>query len=185
MRLYNRLFLWITVALSTSIALAAPPKVGDPAPDFTLPFASQDTINFDGVTLSDYHGEYPVVLAFYPADWSPGCTTQMCNFRDNFSAFNAIDAEIFGISGDYVFSHKAWIDSMGFQFKLLSDHQHKVAQMYESYRPKLGMNKRTVFVVAPDGTISYIDMEYSPGDPADFDALQQHLSSLNEPVEMK
>ncbi|MCF7805958.1 MAG: redoxin domain-containing protein [Candidatus Marinimicrobia bacterium] len=172
------LYLGIALLVNTSLLFGKDLQVGDQAPDFTLPFATKDTINFDGINLSDFYGKQPVVIAFYPADWSSGCTTQMCTFRDNISAFNAIDAEVLGISGDYVFSHKAWIDSMGFQFKLLSDHKHKVAQMYNSYNPKRGFNKRTVYVVDEDGKISYINMEYSPGDPADFDELQQHLSSL-------
>ncbi|MBS1271461.1 MAG: putative peroxiredoxin bcp [Candidatus Marinimicrobia bacterium] len=168
----------IPLLILASIGYAKELQVGETAPDFTLPYASQDTINFDGVSLSEFHGKQPVVLAFYPADWSPGCTTQMCTFHDNFTAFNDLNTAVFGISGDYVFSHKAWIDSMGFQFKLLSDHRHKVARMYNSYRPKMGMNKRTVFVIDKNGKISYINMEYTPGDPADFEALKQHLASL-------
>ncbi len=158
---------------------AADLQVGENAPDFILPYASPDTINFDGIRLSQYQGKKYVVLAFYPADWSPGCTTQMCNFRDNFRALNQLDAEIIGVSGDYVFSHQAWIDHHGIQFKLASDHQHKVARMYNSYRPKIGMNKRTVFVIDKEGKISYINMEYSAGNPEDFEALQQHLVSLS------
>jgi len=178
MRNTHLLSVIVFVLIGTSFVFAQGVQVGDTAPDFRLPYASQDTINFDGITLSEFHGKQPVVLAFYPADWSPGCTTQMCTFRDNFFDFDTLDAEILGISGDYVFSHKAWIDSMGFQFKLLSDHQHKVAQMYNSYRPKHGMNKRTVFVVDTDGKISYKNMAYHPGDPGDFEALQEHIASL-------
>ncbi len=167
------LFLLFTVA-----GIASEPETGSIAPDFTLPYASADTINFDGITLSDFQGDKPVVLAFYPADWSPGCTTQLCTFRDNFHAFNDLNAEVLAISGDYVFSHKAWIEAEGFQFKLLSDHFHKVAKMYHSYRPNLGMNKRTVYIIDRQGKIHYKNMKYSPGDSTDFQALQQALSAL-------
>ncbi len=155
-------------------------EVGDMAPDFTLPYATQDTINFDGVTLSDFKGRANVVLAFYPADWSPGCTTQMCTIRDNFSDFNDLDAEVMGISGDYVFAHKAWIEEEGFQFRLISDHLHKVARMYKSYRPDIAMNKRTVYVIDKEGNISYINMNYEAGNQRHFNELTNHLNSLEE-----
>jgi len=174
------LIIGLTGALS-----AAELEIGSDAPDFILPYASPDTINFDGLRLSQFQGKKYVVLAFYPADWSPGCTTQMCNFRDNFRALDELDAEIIGVSGDYVFSHQAWIEHHGIQFKLASDHQHKVARMYNSYRPKIGMNKRTVFVIDKQGKISYINMDYSAGNPQDFEALQQHLASLSKSASMQ
>jgi len=168
----------ISIGFLSSLIFADELQVGDMAPDFTLPYASADTINFDGITLSDLHGEQPVVLAFYPADWSSGCTTQLCNFRDNFQMFNQLNAAVLGISGDYVFSHKAWIEEEGFQFKLLSDHSHKVAKMYNSYRPKVGMNKRAVFVLNEEGKITYMNKNYKAGSREDFQALNEHLTSL-------
>lgn len=168
----------LMILFTFSDSIAGELNLGDPAPDFTLPYASQDTINFDGITLSDFQGERPVVLAFYPADWSPGCTTQLCNFRDNFHMFDNLNAEVLAISGDYVFAHKAWIQEEQFQFKLLSDHLHKVAKMYNSYRPKLGTNKRTVYIIDQAGTVRYKNMNYTPGDSSDFQALQDQLAGL-------
>lgn len=168
----------MTIMLVGSLA-ARNLSVGDEAPDFTLPYASPDTIDFDGVRLSDYQGKQNVILAFYPADWSPGCTTEMCNLRDNFTALSQLNAAILGISGDYVFSHKAWIEHHGIQFKLLSDHLHNVARMYQSYRPEMGMNKRTVYIIDKQGKIAYMNLNYTAGNQRDFQDLRSHLASLN------
>jgi len=186
MKILNRFFIIVTVALlSFSSLSAAELNIGDQAPDFTLPFANPDTINFDGITLSQFQGDKYVILAFYPADWSSGCTTQMCNFRDNFQALSSLDAQIIGVSGDYVFSHKAWIDHHGIQFDLASDHQHKVARMYNSYRADIGMNNRTVFLIDKEGKIQYKNMNYSAGDPDDFLELQAHLAGLSQAASME
>ena len=175
---YKLLGLILLLILAVGSLPARDLKLGDDAPDFTLPFASPDTIDFDGVRLSDYYGKQNVVLAFYPADWSPGCTTEMCNLRDNFAELSQLNAAILGISGDYVFSHKAWIEHHGIQFKLLSDHLHKVARMYQSYRPTIGMNKRTVFIIDKEGKIAYINLNYTAGNQQDFRRLQEHLAAL-------
>src|SRR5688500_11066930 len=86
------------------------PQVGQKAPDFKLPYATQEKAVFnpkEGMTLSEYRGK-TVVLAFYPADWSSGCTTELCTFRDTFKDLDRVGAVILGISGDYVFSHHEW-----------------------------------------------------------------------------
>ena len=160
--------------------LGAGPEVGETAPDFTLPYATADTIVFDGVTLSDFFGEKPVVLAFYPADFSPGCTTELCNIRDNFSAFNNLDAEVLGISSDGVFAHQAWINQENFQFKLLSDKHFKVGKMYESYSQKMGVHKRTVYVIDEEGNITYKNLNYKAGNPEDFNAMKNAVADLGE-----
>lgn len=158
---------------------AAGPEAGDTAPDFTLPYASPDTINFDGVTLSDYFGKQPVVLAFYPADFSPGCTTELCNIRDNFASFNNFSAAVLGISNDGVFAHQAWIKDEGFQFKLLSDSHYKVAKMYGSYNDQYGMHQRTVYVINKDGKITYKNLQYKAGNADDFNALKAAVAKVN------
>ncbi len=153
-------------------------KVGDKAPDFKLPYATKDTIVFAGIKLSDLIGRKNIVLAFYPADWSGGCTTQMCTFRDNFVALSNLDAEVLGISGDYVFSHREWAKSLNLPFKLLSDHKHEVAKLYNSYDENSGYNKRTVFVIDKRGNIAYINWKYDVRDPKHFEELQKALASL-------
>lgn len=166
------LILMLTGALSQTL------KVGDRAPDFKLPYATKDTIVFSGVSLSELIGKKNIVLAFYPADWSGGCTTQMCTFRDNFVELSRLDAEVLGISGDYVFSHREWAKSLNLPFKLLSDHKHEVAKLYNSYDENSGYNKRTVFVIDKNGKIAYINWKYNVKDPKHFEELQKALANL-------
>lgn len=153
-------------------------KVGDKAPDFKLPYATKDTIVFSGISLSELIGKRNIILAFYPADWSGGCTVEMCTFRDNFAELSKLDAEVLGISGDYVFSHHEWAKHLNLQFKLLSDHKHEVAKIYESYDENSGYNKRTIFVIDKKGKIAYINWRYNVRDPKHFEELRKVLANL-------
>jgi glutaredoxin-dependent peroxiredoxin len=155
-----------------------PLAVGASAPDFSLPYATKEEIVWDGITLSDIIGESLIVLAFYPANWSGGCTQQLCLYRDNFSALSDLNATILAISGDYVYSHHEWAKQQDFPFKLLSDHLHEVASLYDSYNAERGFNRRTVFVIDHNGNIAYRDMNYSVADEADYNALKAALESL-------
>ncbi len=154
-------------------------KVGDPAPDFTLPMANQDTIQFSGIKLSQVEGKNNIILAFYPADWSGGCTTEMCNLRDNFTNLQNLGATVFGISGDYVFSHHQWAIYHKLPFDLLSDHDHAVAKTYQSFNPKWGMNLRTVYVIDRQGRIAYIDLAYVAGSADSYNRLKAAITSLH------
>src|SRR6478672_9772141 len=90
-------------------------KVGDQAPDFTL--KNQDN---QDVTLSARRGT-PVVLVFYPHDFSGICTTELCAIRDDYSAFESAGATVYGISRDSRFAHKAWKEAIGIKHDLLAD----------------------------------------------------------------
>jgi len=160
------------------LAESTPPHVGDPAPDFSLPYATRDSIASDDLKLSSLIGKRNIVLAFYPADWSGGCTKEVCTLRDNFTALSALNAEIVGLSGDYVFSHYEWAKHHELPFKLASDHKHEVAKRYGSYDEDSGHDKRTVFVVDKAGKIAYVDMKYSPRDSVSFGKLQSALATL-------
>jgi peroxiredoxin Q/BCP len=150
-------------------------KTGDLAPDFTLPYATKDTIIFSGIKLSESVKSGKVILAFYPADWSGGCTKEVCSLRDNFNKLSDLNAQVLAISGDYVFSHKEWATHHNLPFKLLSDHDHAVAKKYSSYDEKRGFNKRTVFVVNEKGIITYLDYDYKVNDDKDFIELTKAL----------
>jgi peroxiredoxin Q/BCP len=150
------------------------PEVGQKAPDFKLPYATQEKQVYnpkEGMSLSDYRGK-TVVLAFYPADWSSGCTTEVCTFRDTFKDLDRVGAVILGISGDYVFSHHEWAKHHNLKFPLLSDHDHAVAKTYASFDPTWGYNKRTVFVVDGDGVVQYRNLDFKHGDKTHYDALE-------------
>jgi peroxiredoxin Q/BCP len=154
------------------------PKVGDAAPDFSLPYATRDSVARDTLHLSSLTGPRNIVLAFYPADWSGGCTREVCTFRDNFAALGAVNADVIGISGDYVYSHHEWAKHHELPFRLASDHTHAVAKRYGSFNESSGYNRRTVFVIDRRGRIAYADMAYSTRDGASFDKLRLALGKL-------
>mgnify|MGYP001416482422 CR=1 FL=1 len=152
-------------------------NVGDKAPDFSLPYATKDTL-VDALKLSDVVGKNNIILAFYPADWSGGCTKEMCTMRDNFSTLSNLGATVYGISGDYIYSHREWAKHHNLQFALLSDHDHSIAKEYSSYNAATGMNLRTVYVIDRSGTIAYIDPTYKSGTPDSFEKLKEALAKL-------
>jgi peroxiredoxin Q/BCP len=126
---------------------------GTVAPDFTLPA--------DGggeVTLSDYRGR-KVVLYFYPKDDTPGCTTEACNFRDDYSEILAAGAVVVGISPDSVKSHDTFKLKFELPFALLSDPDHYVAGLYGAWGEKKLYGKtvtgiiRSTFIIDEDGKI--------------------------------
>jgi peroxiredoxin len=175
------LLIGLVALMCAGAALAdtdAPVRVGDVAPDFSLPYATRDSIAGDALKLSSVVGKRNVVLAFYPADWSGGCTKEVCTLRDNFSSLGALNAEIIGISGDYVYSHHEWAKFHNLPFKLAADHNHAVAKQYGSYNDETGHDRRTVFVVDKAGKIAYIDLTYSPRDSVSFDKLQLALKGM-------
>jgi peroxiredoxin len=159
---------------------ATPPKVGEAAPDFKLPYATQEKIYLkpeEYMSLSGLRGKN-VVLAFYPADWSGGCTKEVCTLRDTFAELSKLNAVVLGISGDYVFSHQEWAKFHKLQFPLLSDHDHKVARLYGSYMEGVGFNKRTVFLIDKDGIVRYTNLEFKAGDMNDYARLKEELAKL-------
>lgn len=184
MRLLLTALFLVSIFLSSTYAQPTEnptgPKVGDPAPDFALPYATKDTLILNPpLKLSELVGKRNIVLAFYPADWSGGCTKEMCTMRDNFSYLAGLNAEILPISGDYIFSHREWAKYHNLPFKLLSDHSHEVAKKYNSYNDVYGMNRRTVFVIDKAGKIAYMNLKYDVRTPADFEKLQDELKKLN------
>jgi peroxiredoxin Q/BCP len=133
------------------------PKVGETAPDFSLPSTEDRPIS-----LADYRGKQAVVLYFYPKDDTPGCTAEACAFRDLRSMFQSHGAEILGVSTDSVRSHKKFQDKYGLTFPLLSDTDHAIADQYAVWQQKKFMGReymgiaRTTFVVDPSGTIKAV-----------------------------
>jgi peroxiredoxin len=128
-----------------------PLPVGTPAPDFALPDASGEPVK-----LEDLRGR-PVVLAFYPLDWSPGCSQQLDLYQQEIEEFRGRGVELIGISVDSVYSHGAWAAVRGLSFPLLSDFQPKgeVARRYNVWRDDDGFSERALYVLDPEGTIVY------------------------------
>lgn len=131
-------------------------KVGDPAPDFTLPSGDGKAIK-----LSDYQG-HRVVLYFYPRDNTPGCTKEACAFRDESGKIQALKAQVLGVSTDSTDSHQKFSAKFNLNFPLLADVDATVAQAYGVWQEKNNYGKkyfgivRSTFVIDETGHISHI-----------------------------
>ena len=126
-------------------------RSGELAPDFTLNVTPDQTLS-----LSDLRGR-PVILAFYPADWSPVCGDQMGLYNEILPEFRKFGAELLGISVDGPWCHRAFAEARRLHFPLLADFEPKgmVARQYGAYRTKEGVSQRALFVVDRNGVISW------------------------------
>jgi peroxiredoxin Q/BCP len=156
------------------------PDVGQSAPDFRLPWATRDSI---GAVDSDYmlrnHRGKTVVLAFYPKDFTSGCTAEMQQFTDRYSEMFGGDVVLVGISVDSVESHQRFAQSIGMPFALLSDPDQMVAKRYGSAGNN-GYNRRTVYVIGPDGRVTYRNMQFGALDPKAYDALKKAVAEARQ-----
>ncbi|HET6464708.1 MAG TPA: peroxiredoxin [Nitrospiria bacterium] len=134
--------------------MAAEIKVGAAAPDFTLKDQDQKDVK-----LSDYKGKKNVVLAFYPLDWSPVCTTENKCLNDDFPKFQSASTEVLGISRDSVYSHKAWQEALGLKHRLLSDMSGDVAKKYGMWLDDKFITKRATVIVDKQGTVKYVKVQ--------------------------
>lgn len=131
-------------------------KEGDVAPDFELPATGGGKVK-----LSALRGK-SVVLYFYPADDTPGCTKEACSFRDNLPKFGKMDAVVLGVSSDSLDSHKKFADKYSLNFTLLSDEDKKVHGLYGTWKEKNMYGKtywgteRSTFVIDAQGRIKKI-----------------------------
>jgi peroxiredoxin len=158
---------------------ALPP--GTPAPEFSL-HSTPDQL----VSLSDFRGR-PVVLAFYPADWSPVCGDQMGLYNEILTEFQAFDAELLGISVDGAWCHIAFAHERKLHFPLLSDFEPKgnVARQFGVYRDADGTSERALFVIDAAGVIrwSYVSpVGVNPGADGILRALEALKGSTDTHV---
>ena len=126
-------------------------KVGEEAPDFTL--YDQDG---ESVSLGDFKGVNNVVLFFYPKDFSPGCTTQACSFRDSYEDFTDRGAVVVGVSSDSVESHKKFLDTYLLPFTLLSDPKGEVRSLYGATKAFGLLPGRYTFIIDKTGVVRHI-----------------------------
>jgi peroxiredoxin len=146
---------------------------GTTAPDFTLHVTPDQTLS-----LSELRG-HPVILAFYPADWSPVCGDQMTVYNEVLPEFQKLNAELVGISVDGVWCHDAFAKDRHLHFPLASDFEPKgeVARKYGAYRQQDGVCERALFVVDTDGIIAWSYLSPIAVNPG-ADGILQALESL-------
>ncbi|HEY4948391.1 MAG TPA: peroxiredoxin [Acidimicrobiales bacterium] len=152
-------------------------RPGDQAPDFELP-------DEDGTPrrLSDLAAGGPVVLFFYPAAMTPGCTAESCHFRDMKAEFDAVDARRVGISADAVEKQKRFSDKHSFDYPLLSDPDGEVATQFGVRRrfTMLSPTKRSTFVIGPDLRVIDViqsEMRFSHHADRALEVLKDHSPS--------
>lgn len=146
-------------------------SAGTPAPDFSLVSA-----NGEQISLADLRGK-AVILAFYPADWSPVCGDQMVLYNEVLPLFEEHNAQLLGISVDGRWSHQAFAENRNLNFPLLSDFEPKgeVARKYGVYDPQAGLSQRALFVIDAQGIIrwSYVSPSgINPGANGILSALE-------------
>jgi len=153
---------------------------GVAAPDFTLRCTPDQS-----VSLNEFRGR-PVVLAFYPADWSPVCGDQMALYNEILNEFQEFGAELLGISVDGTWCHCAFAEHNKLHFPLLADFEPKgaVARAYGVYDDKDGTSQRALFVINPEGVIhwSYVSpVGVNPGANGILSALED-LKAKNQAI---
>src|SRR6266403_2878108 len=149
-----------------------PLPAGTKAPEFTLRSTPDQWL-----TLNELQGR-PLILVFYPADWSPVCGDQMGLYNEMLSEFREFDAELLGISVDGAWCHAAFSHDRKLHFPLLADFEPKgeVARLYGVYRPSDGTSERALFVINAEGVIhwSYVSpVGVNPGAAGILSALEE------------
>lgn len=158
--MYRKLVMLLALCLLPALAFAgdAMPQAGQMAPTFRL----QDQ-HGQWQSLEQYRGQW-LVLYFYPKDFTPGCTTEVCKYRDDYLALRREGAQVLAVSLDDVKSHAAFAKKYHAPFPMLADSDHAVAREYGVLTSMVGMKyaARTTFIIAPDGRIAKV---YTGVDP--------------------
>lgn len=154
------------------------PEVGRRAPDFSLPWANREGVGpiESPYQLASDRGR-TVVIAFYPRDFTKGCTAQMQTFGEQYDSLFGPDVTLVGISTDSVTTHGRFAASLGLPFRLLSDPDQRVSKQYAS-KDANGYNRRTVYVVGPDGRVKYRNMRFNALDPRSYSELRAAVRAV-------
>jgi peroxiredoxin len=159
-------------AASASSGPSQPLQPGTKAPDFALRSAPDQIWS-----LSDFNGR-PLILVFYPGDWSPVCSDQLALYQMLLPEFEKFGAQLVGISVDGVWCHQAFARDRNLQFPLLADFEPKgeVSRAYNAYRAEDGTSERALFVIDGDGVVrwSFLSpVDVNPGADGILHALEQ------------
>ena len=156
---------------------ARPLAAGDRAPAFALPAAPGEVVD-----VAARIGQRPVALLFFPLAFSSVCTAELCAVRDDWSAWEALEADVFGISADSPFVARRFREELGLPFPLLSDFNHDVAGaygvLYEDYFGLRGVPRRSAFVVGLDGRIEWAWVSERDDVLPDFDAIRGAVAGI-------
>ncbi|PKV90894.1 peroxiredoxin [Amycolatopsis echigonensis] len=149
-------------------------EVGSQAPDFTL-----NDYNKQPVTLSQFKGDKPVLLVFYPFAFSGICTGELCQLRDEFGDYDGKGVQVLGVSVDTPFSLKAWAEHEGYQFPLLSDFwpHGEVAQKYGVFNDQAGLAVRGTFLIDTEGVVRFAEVN-APGEARDQAGWKKAVEEL-------
>jgi peroxiredoxin len=147
---------------------------GQMAPEFTLKDQSMKEVK-----LADFRGKKPVVLIFYPLDWSPTCTQEHACVVNEMKRFEQLNAQVLGVSVDSAWSHKAYAEKMHIEYPLLADFQPRgaVGTQYGVYLADKGITGRAIFIVGKDGKIAWAKNYDIPVVP-DVDEVAKALSTV-------
>jgi thioredoxin-dependent peroxiredoxin len=162
---------------SVRAILQSGPDVGQRAPDFSLPWATRDGVGpiEAPYQLASDRGK-TVVVAFYPRDFTKGCTAQMRTFAEQYDSLFGPNVVLVAISTDSVETHGRFARSLSLPFRLLSDPEQRVSKQYASKDPN-GYNRRTVYVVGPDGRVKFRDLSFNALDPSAYAELRAAVRS--------
>ena len=161
-------------------------KVGDPAPDFSLVGLGEG--GPEVVTLSTITGEQNILVLFVPMAFTGVCTQEFCDISAGLGAYADLNCKVLGISGDNPFAQAAWAEKEGISLQLLSDYDHKATEAYgiayDQFLPEKnlimgGVPKRSAFLIDKSGIVQYAQVNDSPGDLPDFDAIKTKLGELS------
>jgi peroxiredoxin len=158
-------------------ATPAPPpppsvKVGDAAPDFDLawfsPVGAETPPKYEQkrIKLSDFKGKQNVVVAFFPAAFSPGCTNEMKQYQTNHGTFTSANTKVLGVSVDSTWSNRAFREQLGVEFPILSDWKREAARAYGLLNENSGTANRATFVVDKAGIVRKVDVNRDALDPS-------------------
>jgi peroxiredoxin len=155
-----------------------PAQVGQQAPDFSLYDSEKNK-----VTLSELRGSN-VLLLFFPAAFTGVCTAELCSMRDNLKSYENMNAKVFGISVDSLFTLNKFKEDQQLNFPLLSDFNKEVSKAYDSLYESFvfdmqGVSKRSAFLIDKEGVIQYAEVLESAGDQPNFEKIQQALQTLS------
>ena len=145
-------------------------EVGERAPEFTLPSDSWD----NKVSLESVRREGPVVLFFYPGDWSSVCTDQLEQLQKEVERFEEKGAKVLGVSVDSPWSHRAFAKDLGLGFPLLSDFERRIVEDY-GVKHEGGFSERAYFVIDEEGVVRAKKIEDSPSDHPEVENVLEDL----------